>query len=387
MKKFLIFCNVLLLSVCLQAQTNTSIISPDVQADNSVIFRMKAPGAYSVQLTGSFAVNFKPVAMVKNDSGIYEVKIGPLASDMYEYRFILDSTLVLDPSNTFVTTGGSVVENRVLIPGKLGNLLATQDVPHGNVSAVWYPSPILGNSRRMQVYTPPGYEQGKEKYPVLYLLHGAGGDEESWISRGRANYIMDNLIAAKEALPMIVVITNGNPDVVSSPLNRLPAEATKDVSGTGGMASQKFEESLVKDVVPFIEKNYRVKKDADHRALAGFSMGGYQTQNISNANPAMFKYIGVMSMGLFSSFRNSNVSYDKEKHINQIKAMMAASPEYYWIGIGKADFLYNTVTKLRGLYDELGFKYAYYETNGAHNWNEWRLYLTELAPHFFKKLK
>jgi enterochelin esterase-like enzyme len=381
-KLILTYC-ILLLSVCTEAQNNAKIISPDVQPDNTVVFRMKAPGAYSVQLTGSFAVDFKPVPMVKNDSGIYEIKIGPLASDIYEYRFILDSTMVLDPNNTFVTVGGSVVENRVLIPGKLGNLLATQNVPHGNVTAVWYPSPALGSTRRMQVYTPPGYEQGKEKYPVLYLLHGAGGDEESWISRGRANYILDNLIAAKEAVPMIVVITNGNPDVVASPLNRLKGERA-DVAGVGGMASLKFEESLVKDVIPFIEKNYRVKKDADNRALAGFSMGGYQTQNISNSNPGMFKYIGVMSMGLFSSFRNSNVSYDKEKHMAQLKALIAAKPKYYWIGIGKADFLYSTVTKLRSLYDEIGLKYTYRETNGAHNWNEWRLYLSELAPNFFK---
>lgn len=386
MNKLILTYSILLLSVCLQAQNNARIISPDVQPDNTVIFRMKAPGAYSVQLTGSFAVNFKPVPMVKNDSGIYEVKIGPLASDMYEYRFILDSMMVLDPNNTFVTTGGSAVENRLIIPGKLGNLLATQDVPHGNVTAVWYPSPTLGNSRRMQVYTPPGYEQGKEKYPVLYLLHGAGGDEESWISRGRANYILDNLIAAKEAVPMIVVITNGNPDVVSSPLNRLPAETTKDVwgTGTGGMASQKFEESLVKDVIPFIEKNYRVKKDADHRAIAGFSMGGYQTQNITNANPAMFKYIGVMSMGLFSSFRNSLPNYDSVKHKTQLKQLIAAQPKLYWMGMGKHDFLYNSVIDLKKLYDEVGLKYTYYETNGAHNWNEWRLYLTELLPKFFK---
>jgi enterochelin esterase-like enzyme len=382
-KLFFSYC-LFFFAVCVQAQNGARIISPDIQPDNTVIFRMKAPGAYSVQLTGSFAVDFKPVPMSKNDSGIYEIKIGPLASDIYEYRFILDSTAVLDPNNTFVTTGGSVVENRVLVPGKLGNLLATQNVPHGNVTAVWYPSPALGGSRRMQVYTPPGYEEGKQKYPVLYLLHGAGGDEESWISRGRANYIIDNLIAAKEAVPMIVVITNGNPDVVSSPLNRPLNESGKDVSGVGGMASQRFEESLVKDVIPFIEKNYRVQADADHRAVAGFSMGGYHTQNITNANPDKFKYIAVMSMGLFSSFRNSNVSYDKEKHVTQLKTLMAAQPKFYWIGIGKADFLYSTVTKLRSLYDEIGFKYTYRETNGAHNWNEWRLYLTELAPKFFK---
>ncbi|GAB4029695.1 hypothetical protein GCM10028809_20920 [Spirosoma gilvum] len=345
---------------------------------------MKAPSAKSVQVVGSWAVDQKPVPMTKIDSTTFEAKIGPLASDLYEYRFNVDGLMLLDPNNGFVTTGGTVVENRVLIPGTLGNLIATQNVPHGNVTAVWYPSPTLGTIRRMQVYTPSGYEEGKTKYPVLYLLHGAGGDEESWISRGRANYIFDNLIAAKEAVPMIVVITNGNPDVVSSPLNRPLGDGAKDASGVGGMGSLKFEESLVNDVVPFIEKHYRVIADADHRALTGFSMGGYQTQNITNKYPNLFKYIGVMSMGLFSSYRNSDPNYSREKHVTQLKALMAAKPKFYWLGIGKADFLYDSVTKLRGLYDEIGFPYTYRETAGAHNWNEWRLYLTELTPKYFK---
>lgn len=373
----------LLVSLVLSAQNATRLISPEVQSDHSVIFRMKAASATSVQVVGTWSVDLKPVPMVKIDSS-FEVKIGPLPSDLYEYRFNVDGIMTLDPNNGFVTTGGTVVENRVLIPGKLGSLMATENVPHGNVTAVWYPSPTLGLTRRMQVYTPPGYENGKNVYPVLYLLHGAGGDEESWISRGRANYIFDNLIAAKEAVPMIVVITNGDPEVVSSPLNRPLIESARDASGVGGMASQKFEESLIKDVVPFIEKNYRVMADANHRALTGFSMGGYQTQNITNKYPNMFKYIGVMSMGLFSSFRNNDTNYNRERHVAQLKALMASKPKLYWIGIGKADFLYETVTKLRSLYDEIGFPYTYRESAGAHNWNEWRLYLTELAPKFFR---
>ena len=382
-KPIIVFC-LLILSLCLHAQNNTRLVSPDIQPDNSVTFRIKAPNATSVAVIGTFALDFKPVSMVKNDSGIYETKIGPLPSDMYEYRFILDSTLMLDPNNNSVTRDGSIVENRLLVPGKLGDLIATQNVPHGNVTAVWYPSPTLGKERRMYVYTPPGYEKGKDKYPVLYLLHGGGGDEEGWISRGRANYILDNLIASKAAVPMIVVVTNGNPDAVSAPLDRPLNTNMKDVPGIGSMASGRFEESLVKDVVPYIEKNYRVVADAGHRALTGFSMGGYQTQNITNSNPGMFGYIGVMSMGLFSSFGNNNTNYDKEKHVAQLKALMASKPKLYWMGIGKQDFLYGTVTKLRSLYDEIGFKYTYYENEGNHTWNVWRLYLTELAPKFFK---
>ena len=369
--------------LCAQ-NNNARLVSPDIQADNSVVFRVKAPGASSVQVVGTWAIDFKPVSMAKKDSGMYEVKIGPLASDMYEYRFILDSALMLDPNNNAVTRDGSIVENRLLIPGKLGDLIAAQNVPHGNVTAVWYSSPTIGKERRMFVYTPPGYEKGKDKYPVLYLLHGAGGDEEGWISRGRANYIIDNLIASKQAVPMIVVITNGNPDAVSAPLDKPLNTNTKELPGIGSMASGRFEESLVKDVVPYIEQNYRVIADADHRALSGFSMGGYQTQNITNNNPGMFNYIGVMSMGLFSSFGNNNSNYNKEKHVAQLKALMATKPKFYWIGIGKNDFLFGTVTKLRELYDEIGFKYVYRESEGSHTWGVWRLYLTELAPKFFR---
>jgi len=369
--------------LCAQ-NNNARLVSPDIQADNSVVFRVKAPGASSVQVVGTWAIDFKPVSMAKKDSGMYEVKIGPLPSDMYEYRFILDSALILDPNNNAVTRDGSIVENRLLIPGKFGDLIAAQNVPHGNVTAVWYSSPTIGKERRMFVYTPPGYEKGKDKYPVLYLLHGGGGDEEGWISRGRANYIIDNLIASKQAVPMIVVITNGNPDAVSAPLDKPLNTNTKELPGIGSMASGRFEESLVKDVVPYIEQNYRVIADADHRALSGFSMGGYQTQNITNNNPGMFNYIGVMSMGLFSSFGNNNSNYNKEKHVAQLKALMATKPKFYWIGIGKNDFLFGTVTKLRELYDEIGFKYVYRESEGSHTWGVWRLYLTELAPKFFR---
>jgi enterochelin esterase-like enzyme len=384
-KLTLMFC-MLVLSVCLQAQNNARLNSPEILQDNTVIFRIKAPDASKLQVVGTWAPDLKPVPMIKNDSSIYEVKIGPLGSDMYEYRFIVDGIPTLDPNNNAVTRDGTFNESRLLVPGQLGDLLAVQNVPHGKVSAVWYSSSTLGAQRRMYVYTPPGYDESNGKYPVMYLLHGGGGDEDGWVNRGRANYILDNLIAAKQAVPMIIVITNGNPDAIAAPLDAPLNKSSKELAGIGGMASQRFEESLVKDVVPYIEKNYRVIADADHRAITGFSMGGFQTQNITNNNPGMFKYIGVMSMGLFSSFRNSNVpsTYDRDKHIAQLKTVIASKPKYYWIGIGKNDFLFDSVTKLRKLYDEVGLNYTYRESEGSHTWKEWRLYLTELAPKFFK---
>jgi enterochelin esterase family protein len=234
----------------------------------------------------------------------------------------------------------------------------------------------------MMIYTPPGYSKSKESYPVLYLLHGGGGDEEGWISRGRANYILDNLIAAGKAKPMIIVMTNGIPANAGSPGDRPLAAILKkvDTGSPAAMTTGKFEESLVKDVIPFIESNYRVKANPDNRAIAGLSMGGYHTQKITNANPGKFNYIGVMSMGLYNMFG----PYDKEQHIAQLKELNASHPKLYFIGCGKTDFLYKGVTDLRALYDEIGFKYTYRESEGGHSWNNWRLYLSELAPQLFR---
>lgn len=382
MKKTLILAFFLGISNLGQAQER--IVSPEILPDNSVVFRIKAPSAKTVNVVGTFTPKIVPVPMTKNSEGVFEVKVGPIASNMYEYRFLVDSTFTLDPSNSAVTRDGTWIENRLLVPGELGDILATQNVPHGQVSAVWYDSPTLGTSRKMHVYTPPGYEKGDKSYPVMYLLHGGGGDEDGWINRGRANYILDNLIASGKAVPMIVVVTNGNPDAVAAPLDTPLAHASKITAGIGSMASKKFEESLVKDVIPYIESHYRVIADADHRAITGFSMGGYQTQNITNANPGMFNYIGVMSMGLFSSFRGTPGTYDRDQHIAQLKALKATQPKLYWIGIGKDDFLFETVKELKKLYDEIGFPYQYRESEGLHTWYEWRLYLSELAPMFFK---
>ncbi|MBW3467002.1 esterase [Arthrospiribacter ruber] len=366
------------------AQQESTLRSPEVLPDNSVVFRIKASNARQVSVVGTFTPEITPIPMTKNGEGIFELKVGPLASNMYEYRFIVDSTFTLDPSNPAVTRDGVWIENRLLVPGKLGDIMATKNVPHGSVTAVWYQSAILGTQRRMHVYTPPDYGTDGKSYPVMYLLHGGGGDEEGWVNRGRANYILDNLIASGKAEPMIVVITNGNPDAVAAPLDSPLGQSPKLNAGIGAMASKKFEESFLHDVIPFIESNFRVIADPDHRAITGFSMGGYQTQNITNSNPGMFSYIGVMSMGLFSSFSDSPVSYDEEQHINELKGLIASQPKLYWIGIGKDDFLFETVTELRKLYDELGLEYVYRETEGLHTWLEWRQYLIELSTLFFK---
>lgn len=353
----------------------------EILPDNSVQFRIKAPDAQSVVVWGSWDPSQR-IEMVKKDS-IFEAKVGPLPSDVYEYEYVVDGVSALDPNNKMVTRDGAWIMNMLKIPGEGASVYLANDVPHGTVQSIWYDSHTLNSNRRMHVYLPPGYEKSDKNYPVLYLLHGGGGDEECWLSRGRTNFILDNLIASGKAEPMIVVMPNGNPQTPAAPLSRNPS--VKPEGGIGSMASQQFEKSLVNDIVPYIEKNFRVAASPEKRAVSGFSMGGYQTQNITNANPEMFKYIGVMSMGLFSSFNASTGgNYDKEAHIAQLEDLKKAGPKMYWIGMGTDDFLYETGVKLRELYDSIDFEYTYRENKGTHDWQSWRMYLKEIAPQLFK---
>ncbi len=333
-----ILCLAGLLSVSLIGQAQRRPISyqaMEILEDKSVIFRLRGDNLDGLELSGTWPGGYKAVPFVKKDS-LYEVKIGPIPSDFYEYDFTLNKQPLLDPNNSLVTRDGAWIQNMLMIPGEEADTYDVKNVPHGNIHTIWYPSTTLGGERRMNVYTPPGYEQSNQKYPVLYLLHGGGGDEEGWLSRGRANFILDNLIASKKAIPMIIVMTNGNPNTPAAPLSR--ALNQKIPQGIGSMASGNFEKSLVNDVIPFIEKNYRVLPDANHRAITGFSMGGYQTQNITNANPEKFKYIGVMSMGLFSSALRGSSNYNREEHIQQLKKLIENKPKVYWIGMGKLIF-------------------------------------------------
>lgn len=353
----------------------------EILADNSVQFKIKAPEAGNVVVWGSWDPSER-IKMVKKDS-IFEAKIGPLAPNVYEYEYVIDGVSALDPNNKMVTRDGAWIMNMLQIPGEEASVYLANDVPHGTVHSVWYDSPTLNSNRRLNIYLPPGYENGKKNYPVLYLLHGGGGDEECWLSRGRTNFILDNLIAEGKAEPMIVVMPNGNPETPAAPLSRDPNMELE--AGIGSMASMRFEESLVKDIIPFVERNYRVIPESGKRAIAGFSMGGYQTQNVTNAHPEMFKYIGVMSMGLFSAFsRNTTQGYNKEQHVSQLEAVKNAKPKLYWIGMGTDDFLYQTAVALRALYDEVELPYEYLENPGTHDWNSWRLYLKTLVPRFFK---
>jgi enterochelin esterase family protein len=267
----------------------------------------------------------------------------------------------------------------LVVPGKESDLYTVKNIPHGTLSKVWYESPTLSLTRRMYIYTPPGYENSKSKYPVLYLLHGGGGDEDAWTTLGRAHIILDNLIAQGKAKPMIIVMTNGNANQAAaqgdSPV--LPLQEVRPPTATGGLSSTgRFEASLVKDVVPYIESHFRVLKDKNNRAIAGLSMGGGHTQRITLTNPDMFAYIGIFSAG------TRNITEELE---NQFKVLKTKNPKLYWVGCGVDDQLaYLGSRTLTDLLKKDGFNYLFRETPGGHTWANWRIYLSEMAPLLFR---
>ncbi|KPK84010.1 MAG: hypothetical protein AMS27_11210 [Bacteroides sp. SM23_62_1] len=361
------------------------MISPEIHPDNTVTFRLLAPNATRVTVSGEWMAGFGASEdLVKSDTGLWSLTIGPLQPEFYGYSFNVDGVQVLDPVNALIKRDGTRNASILFVPGKESDLYTVQNVPHGTLSKVWYESPTLNMTRRMYVYTPPGYENGDKNYPVFYLFHGAGGDEDAWTTLGLAPRILDNLIARGLAKPMIVVMTNGNPFIPAAPGEAPvlpPAEPT--AAGPGNMGSGLFEESLVKDVVPFIEKHYRVIANTDNRAIAGLSMGGMQTQNITNNNPDMFSYIGIMSMGLMTR-RDLGMDDSTQDFGGKLEALKKSGVKLYWIGCGKEDFLYASVQTLLDTLDQHDFTYTYRESTGGHTWANWRIYLSELAPLLFK---
>lgn len=364
------------------------VVSPEILPDNRVILRLYARDAASVSVSGEWQTGLGAgETLARNDTGLFSITIGPLKPELYGYSFIVDGVRTIDPNNVQVRRDGSRYENFFIIPGPESDLyIQKHGVPHGTVSKVWYKSSVLEMDRRLYVYTPAGYETGKTRYPVFYLLHGAGGDEDAWTNMGRAAQIMDNLIAQGRAKPMIVVMTNGNANQAGAQ-NEVPPLQTQPGQGPEAFTryAGKFEEHLVKDVVPFIEKNYRTLKGKDNRAIAGLSMGGAHTQTITNDNPGMFSYIGVFSMGLMNpGSRDQDVSALEKERDAKIEALKNSGYKLYWIGCGKDDFVYQSVINLRNFLDKHNFKYIYRESTGGHTWANWRIYLSEFAPLLFK---
>jgi enterochelin esterase family protein len=321
--------------------------------------------------------------MVKNDTGLWTLTVGPLKPELYNYYFIVNGVRAIDPANPLTVRDGNRYASILFVPGAASDLYAIKNVPHGTLSKVWYNSPTLGINRRMYVYTPAGYEDNTGQYPVFYLLHGGGGDEDAWTTMARACYIMDNLIAGGKAKPMIVVMTNGNPDQTAAVTDRAAVTpGTTAPSPANTMGSDVFPNSLVKDVIPYIEKHYRVIANKENRALAGLSMGALQTQITSINNIGLFNYMGVFSIGLQMELGEVTTNLIKAYDANLDK-LTQSGYKLFFIGVGKDDFVYEGIQVLRKKLDEHNFKYIYRETPGGHTWANWRIYLSEFAPQLF----
>jgi len=360
------------------------IISPEIKDDHSVTFRVMAPNATEVKLSGDWMPfeGWMPgsVAMGKDDKGIWTYTTQVLEPELYGYSVLVDGFRTIDPNNAFVSRDVATLTSIFIINGGQADLYRVNDVPHGSVTRRWYNSPGNGMDRRITIYTPPGYEESKEKYPVLYLLHGAGGDEEAWVTLGRATQIMDNLIARGMAKPMIVVMPNGNVSQEAA-----PGEESKGFYKPSfmipGTMNGKFEETFM-DIVKFVESSYRVKADKADRAIAGLSMGGFHSLHISRYYPQTFDYVGLFSAAIMPFGEVTSSVY--EDFDATLKKQMENSYKLYWIGIGRSDFLYKNVQDYKVKLDSLGMKYTYRESDGGHTWKNWRVYLSEFVPQLFR---
>ena len=364
-----------------------SFTSPEVTPERKIVFRILAPEAKTVSVRASDipAEDTQGLEFKKNDQGVWEAATAPVPAGAYRYTFVVDGVVVLDSRNPAVSESNTTAWSLVVVPGT--DFVDVRNVPHGAVSAVYYYSTALGRMRRMHVYTPPGYEAGSAKYPVFYLLHGAGDSDDSWTSEGRANFILDNLIAAGKAVPMIVVMPAGH---TSREMMRPP--------GSGQPMRDEFAEDFVDDVMPYIEKHYRVLTDRANTAIAGLSMGGGQTLNISMSHLNRFAYIGVFSSGVFSRGPRPAAAGAGaapppatvpeawvEQHAADLdNAGLKPGLKLLWFGTGSDDRLIPISKATISMLKQHGFQPEFLESAGGHTWLNWRDYLNGFAPRLFR---
>lgn len=351
------------------------VVSPEVAADRKVTFRILAAQAEAVRLSaGDIPGVGQGADMQKDPNGVWEVTLGPLDAGAYRYNFNVDGVSVIDPRNPTTSESNSNTWSLVYVPGS--TFMDTKDVPHGAVAEVTYYSKSLQRFRRMHVYTPPGYESGEGKFPVFYLLHGAFDCDDSWSSVGRAGFILDNLIAAGKAKPMIVVMPAGH----TGPFT----------FGRGGLPMDEFVRDFNSDILPYVETRYRVHADRQHRAIAGLSMGGAHTLSIGIPNLDKFAYLGVFSSGVFGIAGGGpggapqGPSWEEQNKATLDNADLKKDLKLVWFATGTEDFLIQTSRATVDLLKKHGFDVVFKETAGAHTWINWRDYLIEFAPQLFQ---
>lgn len=376
MKKILSVMALTAIVICATAQElgnfrrETKLVSPELKGD-SVTFRLDANYATVVMISGSWMADpyGSSEPMKKGRNGIWEYTIPTPAPEIYTYWFTVDGVKAADPLNVFVQRDGSNYLNMLLVPGERTENYG-EATKHGTVTHRWYTSKLLGMERRLTVYTPYGYEQNpKKKYPVLYLLHGAGGDEEAWSSMGRAAQILDNLIEKGLAEPMICVMPNGNPNQAAAQTLGIP---TSELDWRKPENRTLYVRSLCEEIVPFIEQNYRAVPKPEKRAIAGLSMGGGHTISASLLYPQLFDYICPLSAAGQASPED-------------IAKLKKAGVKLYWLACGNTDFLWQRSLDLKKvLEDEKMDNFEFFESEGGHVWANWRLYLNTFAQKLFK---
>jgi enterochelin esterase-like enzyme len=370
-----------------------AVTSPEALSDGRVAFRVLAPRADEVRLVGTdIPRNIQGTPMTKDANGVWEVVVGPLPPGSYRYNFNVNGVSVIDPRSPAISESNTNVWSLVHVPG--ADFMDTKDVPHGSVAAITYFSRAVQKFRRMHVYTPPGYDLGDAKFPVFYLLHGAGDSDESWTSVGRAGFILDNLIAAKKAVPMIVVMPAGHTS--RTPLGRgAPTPAATDGRGLSTQMEE-FVHDFVDDVMPYVERHYRVIADRQHRAIAGLSMGGNQTLNIAIPHLDQFAYVGVFSSGLIGALGRGaaappppatppalDSAWEQEHSAALDNASTKKGLKLFWFATGSEDRLMPTTKSTIEMFKKHGFTPSFTESGGGHTWANWRDYLNTFAQQLF----
>lgn len=356
-----------------------AIKSPEVSVDHRVTFRILAPKANEVTVTGDWVTQGRGAAgtLHKDEKGVWSVTLAPLIPDFYSYSFVLDGIRIADPANPNRRGASSVLE----VPGEQTAFGNMRNVPHGEMREVWYHSTTLDMPRRLHVYTPPGYETGTTRYPLLYLLHGAGDDDAAWSEQGRAGIIMDNLIAEGKARPMIIVMPNGS---MPRPANAGPVTGGGWRNTTELVRAQNvFADDMFKTIVPLVEKNYRIAPGRENHAMAGLSAGGGHTLWIVPSNLDKFAYMGVFSMGVIPPMNEEFLKHNAR--FFESPAESNKQLKLLWMSVGANDQSTGSdVKSLMELFKSRGIKFEFHETDGGHTWINWRHYLHDFVPLLFR---
>jgi enterochelin esterase-like enzyme len=347
------------------AQRAEDLVSPDVQPDRRATFRVRAPKASAVALLGDWMTPGTRQEMTRDDLGVWSTTAGPLEPGLAIYAFSIDGVTVSDPVNPLVKRRARTSASLVDVPGDPPRLWEARDVPHGAVDAIWHTSKITGDTRAYHVYTPPGYDPARRtRYPVLYLLHGNNDTAAGWTDVGRANFILDNLVAEKRAVPMIIVMPWGHAVPFTGPQSNNTATV---------------ERYLVEEVVPQVEKKYRVAKGRENRAIVDLSMGGGHALQIGLGHLDLFSAVGAFSSAIPQNFETRFHSLlDDPKGTNKKLKLL-------WIGCGRQDSAFERNEKLSELLTAHRISNTFHPTEGLHNYAVWRRYLSEVAPLLFRQ--